>query len=115
LIQAGMWMERFIIIVTSLNRDFLPSSWHIYAPTWVDWSLLAGSIAFFLLLFLLFLRFVPFIPVSEVKHLRHELGREEASRGGAGRGPGGPGGVRLARPVARCGRAAAHGRRSADG
>ena len=81
LIQAGMWMERFIIIVTSLNRDFLPSSWHIYAPTWVDWSLLAGSISFFLLLFLLFLRFVPFIPIGEVKHLRHELAREEARRG----------------------------------
>jgi len=78
LIQAGMWMERFVIIVTSLNRDFLPSSWHIYAPTWVDWSLLAGSISFFLLLFLLFLRFVPFIPVGEVKHLRWELGRGEA-------------------------------------
>ena len=78
LIQAGMWMERFIIIVTSLNRDFLPSSWHIYAPTWVDWSLLAGSISFFLLLFLLFLRFVPFIPIGEVKHLRRELARGEA-------------------------------------
>lgn len=83
LIQAGMWMERFIIIVTSLNRDFLPSSWHIYAPTWVDWSLLAGSISFFLLLFLLFLRLVPFIPIGEVKHLRYELAREEAPRGAA--------------------------------
>src|SRR5690606_9809130 len=78
LIQIGMWTERFIIIVTSLSRDFLPSSWHIYAPTWVDWSLLAGSISFFLLLFLLFLRFVPFIPIGEVKHLRRELARGEA-------------------------------------
>ncbi|HEX7089454.1 MAG TPA: NrfD/PsrC family molybdoenzyme membrane anchor subunit [Longimicrobiales bacterium] len=79
LIQVGMWTERFIIIVTSLNRDFLPSSWHIYAPTWVDWSLLAGSVSFFLLLFLLFLRFVPFIPIGEVKHLRHELAQEEVA------------------------------------
>lgn len=76
LIQAGMWAERFIIIVTSLNRDFLPSSWHFYAPTWVDWSLLLGSIGFFFLLFLLFLRFVPFIPISEVKRLRHDLAEE---------------------------------------
>jgi len=75
-IQAGMWLERFIIIVASLNRDFLPSSWRLYAPTWVDWGLLLGSLGLFLLLFLLFLRFVPFIPVSEVKHLRHELARE---------------------------------------
>jgi Ni/Fe-hydrogenase subunit HybB-like protein len=83
LIQVGMWLERFMIIVTSLNRDFLPSSWHLYSPTWVDLSLLGGSIAFFLLLFLLFIRFLPFIPISEVKHLRHELTREEASHGRA--------------------------------
>jgi Ni/Fe-hydrogenase subunit HybB-like protein len=76
LIQLGMWLERFVIIVISLSRDFLPSSWHHYAPTWVDWSLLGGSISFFALLFLLFLRFVPFVPIAEVKRMRHELGSE---------------------------------------
>jgi len=73
LIFAGMWCERFIIIVGSLNRDFLPSSWHFYAPTWVDLSLLFGSIGLFCFLFLAFLRWVPMVPVSEVKRLRFEL------------------------------------------
>lgn len=79
LIWAGMWCERFVIIVGSLNRDFLPSSWHLYAPTWVDWSLLLGSIGLFAFLFLAFLRWVPFIPVSELKKLRFELRHEDAA------------------------------------
>ena len=54
-----MWCERFIIIVTSLHRDFLPSSWEDYAPTWVDISLFIGTIGLFSTLFLLFLKFVP--------------------------------------------------------
>lgn len=72
-VLIGMWLERFMLIVTSLQRDFLPSSWHAYAPSWVDLSILAGSVALFALLFLLFIRYVPFIPVSEVKRLRFEL------------------------------------------
>jgi Ni/Fe-hydrogenase subunit HybB-like protein len=72
-ILVGMWMERFVIIVTSLNRDFLTSSWHFYAPSWVDWGLLAGSVGFFAFLFLLFVRFVPSVAVSEVKALGIEL------------------------------------------
>ncbi len=71
-ILVGMWMERFIIIVTSLNRDFLTSSWHIYLPSWVDWGLLAGSVGFFCFLFLLFVRFVPTVAISEVKELRQQ-------------------------------------------
>jgi molybdopterin-containing oxidoreductase family membrane subunit len=73
LIQVGMWTERFVIVVGSLNRDFLPASWGLFVPTWVDAGLLAGSVGFFVFLFLLFLRFVPPVPISEVKHLRHEL------------------------------------------
>jgi Ni/Fe-hydrogenase subunit HybB-like protein len=69
-ILAGMWMERFVIIVTSLNRDFLTSSWHIYIPSWVDWGILAGSFGLFGMLFLLFLKFVPSVAMSEVKELR---------------------------------------------
>ncbi|MBX3187870.1 MAG: polysulfide reductase NrfD [Labilithrix sp.] len=74
-IQIGMWAERFVLIVTSQHRDFLPSSWGLYVPSVVDYALLFGTIAFFLFLFLLFLRFVPFIPIAELK----ELGREEAT------------------------------------
>jgi molybdopterin-containing oxidoreductase family membrane subunit len=72
-ILVGMWMERFVIIVTSLNRDFLTSSWHFYLPTWVDWGLLAGSVGLFGFLFLLFVRFVPSVAISEVKSLGSEL------------------------------------------
>jgi molybdopterin-containing oxidoreductase family membrane subunit len=82
LIQLGMWSERFMLIVTSLHRDFLPSSWRIYTPSWVDWTILGGTVSFFLFLFLLFLRFVPFIPISEIKEMRHEMA-EEGARGRA--------------------------------
>ncbi len=72
LILAGLWAERFVIIVSSLSRDFLPSSWHFDSPTWVDWSILFGSVSFFFLLFFLFLRFVPMVAISEIKADRHE-------------------------------------------
>ncbi len=72
-VLVGMWVERFVIVVTSLARDFVPSSWHMYTPTVVDWALLAGSFGLFAFLFLLFLRFVPFIPISELKKLQHEV------------------------------------------
>ena len=79
-IQVGMWSERFMLIVTSESRDFLPSSWRDYRPTIVDGALLAGTVSFFLFLFLLFLRFVPFIPISELRALRHELAKEGRRR-----------------------------------
>jgi Ni/Fe-hydrogenase subunit HybB-like protein len=77
-IQLGMWSERFMLIITSLHRDFLPSSWRMYTPSVVDWTILGGTVCFFLFLFLLFLRFVPFIPISELKEMRHEMGRRRA-------------------------------------
>lgn len=67
LINIGMWFERFVIIVTSLHRDFLPSSWAMYKPTLVEVATLAGSFGLFFTCFLLFVRFVPFIAISEVK------------------------------------------------
>jgi molybdopterin-containing oxidoreductase family membrane subunit len=79
-ILVGMWMERFIIIVSSLNRDFLTSSWHFYAPSWVDWGILAGSVGLFGFLFLLFVRFVPTVAISEVKELHQELARQPRLR-----------------------------------
>jgi len=73
LVNVGMWCERFTIIATSLHRDFLPSKWELYAPTWVDWSIYIGTIGLFSTLFLLFLKFVPAVAITEVKELRHEL------------------------------------------
>ncbi len=75
-INVGMWAERFVIIVVSLQREFLVSQWWGYAPSWVDIGIFAGTFGFFSLLFLLFLRFVPFVSASEVKELKHELARE---------------------------------------
>jgi Ni/Fe-hydrogenase subunit HybB-like protein len=65
--NIGMWFERFVIIVTSLHRDFLPSSWGYFRPTWVDMCTFTGTIGLFLTLFLLFARFLPMIAISEVK------------------------------------------------
>jgi molybdopterin-containing oxidoreductase family membrane subunit len=73
-INVGMWMERFMIIVTSLHRDFLPSSWGFYVPTFWDWATLAGSLGTFALLFLLFVRFLPAISMSEMRKLEKEKG-----------------------------------------
>jgi molybdopterin-containing oxidoreductase family membrane subunit len=67
LVNVGMWFERFVIIVISLYRDFLPSSWAYYHPTWVDICTYVGTFGFFLTCFMLFIRFVPMIAISEVK------------------------------------------------
>jgi molybdopterin-containing oxidoreductase family membrane subunit len=67
LINIGMWFERFVIVITSLSRDFLPSSWGYYKPTWVDLWTFIGTFGLFFTLFLLFLRFVPMIAMAEVK------------------------------------------------
>ena len=64
-----MWFERFVIIVTSLHRDYLPSSWAMFYPTWVDVGIFIGSIGLFFTLFLLFFRFLPSIAMAEVKLL----------------------------------------------
>jgi molybdopterin-containing oxidoreductase family membrane subunit len=65
-INIGMWFERFVIVVT-LSRDYLPSSWDYYSPTIYDIMLLVGSFGLFFTLFLLFLRFLPMVAMSEVK------------------------------------------------
>ena len=66
-VTVGMWFERFVIIVTSLSRDFLPSVWATFQPTWVDLATLAGSFGLFLTLFLLFCRYLPTVAMAEVK------------------------------------------------
>lgn len=68
-IQLGMWMERFVIVVQSLHHDFLPSSWGMYYPTIWDFATLFGTIGFFLMCIFLFLRFLPMISISEVQAL----------------------------------------------
>ena len=67
IVNIGMWFERFVITVTSLHRDYLPSSWDYYTPTWVDVLTLVGSFGLFFTLFLLFLRFAPMVAMAEVK------------------------------------------------
>ncbi len=66
-VNIGMWFERFVITVTSLHRDFLPSSWGYYAPTWVDIGMFAGSFGIFVTLYLLFCRYLPVVAMAEVK------------------------------------------------
>ncbi|KAB2667641.1 MAG: hydrogenase [Verrucomicrobia bacterium] len=66
-VNIGMWFERFVIIVTSLHRDYLPSSWGYFTPSWVDMFTFVGSFGLFMTLFLLFIRFLPAIAISEVK------------------------------------------------
>jgi molybdopterin-containing oxidoreductase family membrane subunit len=62
-----MWFERFVIVVVSLHRDFLPSNWSYYSPTWVDILQYLGTFGLFFTFFLLFLRYVPLIAIAEVK------------------------------------------------
>ena len=67
---VGMWFERFVIIVTSLHRGYLPSSWTMFSPTWVDIGIFVGTLGFFFLLFLLYARSFPMIAQAEVKGVR---------------------------------------------
>jgi len=71
-VNIGMWLERFIIVITSLHRDFLPSSWDMYYPTIWDWGLFLGTIGFFLFNMCLFIKFVPMIPAFEIREMLHK-------------------------------------------
>jgi molybdopterin-containing oxidoreductase family membrane subunit len=68
-VNVGMWMERFIIVVGSLHRDYMPSSWDMYYPTIWDWALYLGTIGFFVLAFFLFVRGLPLIAIHEIRAL----------------------------------------------
>jgi molybdopterin-containing oxidoreductase family membrane subunit len=67
LVNVGMWFERFVIIVSSLSRDFLPSSWHYFTPTLYDIGILSGSFGLFFTMILLFAKTLPVISISELK------------------------------------------------
>ncbi len=79
-VNVGMWLERFVIVVTSLHRDFLPSSWDMYAGTMWDWATFLGTIGLFLTLLFLFLRLLPAISIFEMRTLvsEEEKGAQEA-------------------------------------
>jgi molybdopterin-containing oxidoreductase family membrane subunit len=79
LVNVGMWLERFVIIVISLHRDFVPSSWAMYYPKWVDIGTFTGTLLFFFTNMLLFFKFLPTVAASEVKELNYELQEPEAS------------------------------------
>ena len=67
LVNIGMWFERFVIVVTTLAREFLPANWGYYTPTWVDICTYLGTFGLFFTFFLLFMRFLPIIAIAEVK------------------------------------------------
>ncbi len=75
-VNLGMWMERFLIVVSSLHRDFLPSAWGMFYPTFWDWVHLLTSIGLFVWLFLLFVRFLPLISIAEMRELVHESAKD---------------------------------------
>ncbi|MGH9708523.1 MAG: NrfD/PsrC family molybdoenzyme membrane anchor subunit [Candidatus Acidiferrales bacterium] len=77
-VNVGMWLERFVIIVVSLQREYLPSKWDMYYPTRWDWATLAGSFGLFLTLFYLFIRFLPMISIVEVRSLVHATEEDKA-------------------------------------
>jgi molybdopterin-containing oxidoreductase family membrane subunit len=68
-VNIGMWLERFVIVITSLHRDYLPSAWGMYQPTVWDWATFVGTIGLFLFLLLLFIRFLPMISIFEMRTL----------------------------------------------
>ena len=76
-INIGMWLERFVIVVVSLSRDFTPSAWGMYIPTRWDWATYLGTFGLFFTLFYLFIRFLPMISIVEVRSLVHETAEEQ--------------------------------------
>jgi molybdopterin-containing oxidoreductase family membrane subunit len=68
-VNVGMWLERFIIVITSLHRDFLPANWGMYYPTIWDWATFAGTIGLFIMLFFMFVRLLPMISIFEMKQI----------------------------------------------
>lgn len=76
IVNIGMWFERFVIIVTSLHRDYLPSSWTMFHPTYVDIGCFIGTIGIFFVLFLLFARFFPVLPLNELKTILKSSGEQ---------------------------------------
>jgi Ni/Fe-hydrogenase subunit HybB-like protein len=79
-VNIGMWLERFIIVITSLHRDFMPSAWGMYSPTFWDWATFLGTIGLFLMLLFLFVRFLPMISIAEMRAILPEAKIDEDLR-----------------------------------
>jgi molybdopterin-containing oxidoreductase family membrane subunit len=77
IISVGMWLERFVIVIGSLSRDYLPSSWDVFIPTFWDFALYAGTIGLFFSLTFLFLRVLPMINIFEIQLLHYQEGNEK--------------------------------------
>lgn len=77
-VNLGMWLERFVIVVVSLERDFMPSAWHMYYPTIWDYATYIGTLGFFLMMIFLFVRLLPAISIFEIRQLISEGGKEHA-------------------------------------
>jgi Ni/Fe-hydrogenase subunit HybB-like protein len=80
-VNVGMWLERYVIVVVSLSRDFMPSSWGMYSGTIFDWSMFVGTIGLFLALLFLFIRFLPMISIFEMQTLLPGAKVHEAAGG----------------------------------
>jgi molybdopterin-containing oxidoreductase family membrane subunit len=85
LVNVGMWLERFNIVVTSLAHERIPFDWRVYVPTWVEWAITFGAFGWFFFLFLIGLKLLPPVSIAELK--------EEAVHAGGGHAPGGHGEV----------------------
>jgi molybdopterin-containing oxidoreductase family membrane subunit len=93
-VNIGMWFERFVIIVTSLHRDYLPSSWAMYSPTFVEIGIFIGTFGLFFTLFLLFAKTLPVIALHEIKTVLKTSGEKykqaaasRVEKGSAGESP----------------------------
>jgi molybdopterin-containing oxidoreductase family membrane subunit len=81
IVNIGMWFERFVIIVTSIHRDYLPSSWTMFSPTFVDIGVFIGTIGIFFTLFLLFSRYFPVLALNELKTILKSSGESYKNKG----------------------------------
>jgi Ni/Fe-hydrogenase subunit HybB-like protein len=73
IVNIGMWLERFVIVITSLHRDFVPGSWGTYYPTVWDWAVFLGTMGFFASLMFIFMRILPAISIFEVREVIHNM------------------------------------------
>jgi Ni/Fe-hydrogenase subunit HybB-like protein len=85
-VNVGMWFERFVIIVTSIHRDYVPSAWSYFHPTWVDIGVYVGTLGIFFVLYLLFARYFPVMPIAELKTILKSSGENYKKGFGHGEG-----------------------------
>ena len=74
LVNVGMWFERYVIIVTSIHRDYLPAAWSMHYPSHIDIGVYIGTIGIFFVFYLLFARFFPVLPIAELKTILKSSG-----------------------------------------